>query len=382
MSWLRFPPLLIAASLALTPAASAIIRRHDRDDAKYLALGAKYPAVTKLSGGTATLIAPQWLLTAGHVVGGLTPFDRSVEFAGKAYPIEAVATHPDWRPRGRLKSLDIALVKLAQPVTGVTPVALSDQRDEEGKAVVFVGAGMFGDGRTGPLGDDGKQRAATNTVAAAMDNWLTFTFDTPPDGTELEGISGPGDSGGPALVEHNGKTSIIGVSSANDDDGAAGPCRYASTEYYARVSTAADWIRKTMQSDLPPRELPGQVIDLKSAPWPDSLPGKLASAFFAAYARTSDQSVESMGDFERAHRAQSALNDRPVEERIEGWRTLRAEWGALTPARCVPGDDNDLFVLVYAEHERVWKSFRFILEPSDPHKLTGIAIASPVAAPD
>jgi hypothetical protein len=372
----RFRLALVVAILATNLSAAAIIRRHDRDDAGYLALGAQYPAVTKLGGGTATLIDPQWLLTAGHVVASLTPFDRTVAFNGRTHFIQAVATHPEWRPKSRLKSLDLALVKLSQPVTGVAPAGVYEKRNEEGQDVVFVGPGQYGDGLSGPQGDDGKWRGATNTVASVMENWITFKFDRPPNATELEGISGPGDSGGPALVELDGKTYVIGISSANDDAGAAGPCRYDSTEYYARVSTGADWIHKTVQSDLPGQPFE-KVIDLKAGTWPDSRAGRIAAAFFDAYDRGSDESMEA---FERAYRAPSALKARPVEDRIEGWRKLRSEWGALKARKCVEGSGNDLFVLVHAEGEGVWKTFRFMVEAEEPYMLTGIDVASPATA--
>ncbi len=368
---------LVVATLATDLGASAIIRRDDRDDARYLELGAKYPAVTKLGGGAATLIEPQWLITAGHVVAGLTPFDRTVEFNGTTYAIDAVATHPEWRPKGRLKSLDLALVKLSQPVSGVNPVGVHEKHDEAGQAVVFVGAGTYGDGLTGPQGDDGKWRGATNTVASVMENWITFKFDRPSSATDLEGISGPGDSGGPALVELDGKTYVIGISSANDDAGAAGPCRYGSTEYYARVSTGADWIRRTVASGLPRHESLAKVIDLRSGTWPETRAGRIAAAFFEAYDRGED---ESMGGFEQTYRAQAALQARPVEDRIQGWRKLRIEWGALKARKCVDGGGNDLFVLVHAEGEGVWKTFRFMLEAEEPYKLTGIDVASPTTA--
>jgi hypothetical protein len=369
---------LFVPMVATTVTASAIIRRHDLDDAKYLELGVRYPAVTKLAGGNATLIEPQWLITAGHVVASLTPFDRSVEFNGKRYPIDAVATHPEWRPNGRLKSLDLALVKLSEPVTAVEPAAIYEKRDEDGRAVVFIGTGKFGDGLTGPTGDDGHWRGATNTVTSVLDNWVTFSFDRPPNGTALEGISGPGDSGGPAFVELDGKNYVIGISSANDDEGAAGPCRYGSTEYYARVSTGADWIRKTVESDLPRQQsFDLTPIDLSSGEWPRSRVGQVAAAFFDAYGRGSDESMES---FEQTYRSVAALEARPVKDRLEDWRKQRSEWGTLEALKCVPGGVSELFVLVRAHGEGVSKTFRFMLEADEPYKLTGIEISSPTAS--
>ncbi|MEP0846141.1 MAG: trypsin-like serine protease [Phycisphaerae bacterium] len=360
--------------LATSASAVAIIRRHDREDGKYLELGSKYPAVVRLGGGTATLVDPCWLLTAGHVTAGLSPFDRFVEIGGKRYAIEGVVRHPKWLARSGPKSVDIGLVKLTTAVAGVEPVALYEQDDEAGKPVVFVGPGEYGDGLSGPVGDDGRWRGATNTVASVLDNWITFKFDSPPNGSELEGISGPGDSGGPALLEADGRTHVIGVSSANDDAGAAGPCRYESTEYYARVSAVAAWIRDTIRDGVATREPARATGNVRSGKWPANAAGRVAEAFFAAYARGDD---ETMAAFERECRAESALRSRPVEERVESWRRLHQDWGKLEPTEYVETADGRLHVLVHAEREGVWKSFRFDLEASPPQKLIGIGISSP-----
>lgn len=377
MAFHRVVPLVTLGLVLMGADAGAIVRRHDRDDKQYLDLAAKYPAVTRLGGGTATLVEPHWLITAAHVAEGLSPFDESVQFAGKSYSIEAIALHPQANHRARRKRVDIALIRLGKPVEGVSPVDMYEKNDENGKVVVFVGPGMFGDGLTGPIGDDRKMRAATNTVSDVTDNYVVFKFDAPPDATDLEGISGPGDSGGPALIEVDSRMIVIGVSSANDDAGAMGPCRYRSTEYYARVSTTMEWIRATMQSDIPPRVALGETVDLQSGDWPETPAGQLAMAFFSAYAQGTDESMET---FERTYRAESALMARPVDDRVKSWHTYRDEWGALTTRKCVADGPHNLHVLLRAEKDGTWKSFHFVLEPEAPHKLTGIRIASPIAA--
>jgi hypothetical protein len=71
---------------------------------------------------------------------------------------------------------------------------------------------------------------------------LYFTFDGPDSEnvTQLEGISGPGDSGGGALIERDGRVYIAGVSCCQDHDGTEG--LYGVTEIYPRVSFYAAWI--------------------------------------------------------------------------------------------------------------------------------------------
>jgi hypothetical protein len=232
---------LAALALSLFAASpAAILIRHDRPDAEYRALGARFPAVGSFGrAGTGTLIAPQWVLTAAHVAAG-TRRDATITFGATAYAVDRIVIHPEWREMG---PKDIALVRLARPVGGVAPLPVSAARDEVGKPIVFVGNGGTGTGLTGPQRpEDGVMRGATNIVDAADAEWLYFTFDEPPGGTRLEGISGPGDSGGPAIVEGPDGPRVIGVS-VFGQPGAKGRGTYGAKEGYTRVSSHAEWIR-------------------------------------------------------------------------------------------------------------------------------------------
>jgi len=67
--------------------------------------------------------------------------------------------------------------------------------------------------------------------------------------TDLEGISGPGDNGGPAYVERDGVLYVIGVSSAQDARPAGGKQgHYNVLELYVRVSHYAKWIEDTIRT--------------------------------------------------------------------------------------------------------------------------------------
>jgi hypothetical protein len=233
------------ASLALILAAlpsgsSAIVIRHDRPDARYRQLGERYPAVSSFGrAGAGTLIAPGWVLTAAHVAAGMRR-DATIAFDGTPFEIERIVLHPEWKEMG---PKDIALVKLRRPVKEVTPIAIYAGTDEAGAQVTFVGSGGQGTGLTGPQRpEDGFKRGATNVVDSADLDWLHFTFDAPPGGTDLEGISGPGDSGGPALIERDGTPWVAGVS-VFGQPGARGRGTYGAKEGYTRVSAHADWIR-------------------------------------------------------------------------------------------------------------------------------------------
>jgi enamidase len=141
---------------------------------------------------------------------------------------------------------DLALVRVAPALEGVEPVPLHRGRDELGRSVRFFGRGGQGTGRAGLLGDDGKLRGATNTVSEVVPRWLVFDFDEPAGASDLEGISGPGDSGGAALIEVAGSWAIAGVSSWQARGEAAGEGRYGVREHYARVSSYQSWIDATL----------------------------------------------------------------------------------------------------------------------------------------
>lgn len=232
---------LAAAAVAAIPL-DAIIIRHDRDDARYRELGAGFTAVGAIGrAGEGTLVGDRWVLTAAHVA---TNFRRSlgVTFASTTYAVSEVIAHPDWRDGG---PHDIALVRLADPVPGIQPLTPFAGRDEAGRTVTFVGRGGTGDGRTGPQREDRIVRAATNVVDEADDHWLLFTFDEPPGGTDLEGISGPGDSGGPALLQVDGAWRVAGIS-VWGRHGRKGRGTYGAREGYTRVSRYVEWIARTM----------------------------------------------------------------------------------------------------------------------------------------
>src|SRR5262249_23319869 len=136
-------------------------------------------------------------------------------------------------------------------VQDVTPAQLYTKSDEAGLTLTLVGAGRFGNGLTGPRTLDSTMRAATNRVLRVRGTQLVLRFDAPgdPDVTPLEGICGDFDSGSPAYLVSGGTVYVGGVGSAQD----ARPVdhnlgHYGVLEIYPRVSSFAEWIRKTIES--------------------------------------------------------------------------------------------------------------------------------------
>lgn len=227
---------------------TAIVTRHDRADERYVELGAGFPAAASvLPDGSGVLIAPRWVLTAGHVARVVAPRSPRVELEGDEYEVARIFVHPQWREMAH----DIALLQLKKPVKGMPTARPYASDDEVGREVTFVGRGDNGTGSTGVTGADRKKRGATNVVDRADDNWIYFDFDRGDEATDLEGVSGPGDSGGPALVVIDGKLYTLGVSVFSDGQ----PGVYGVLEGYTRVSTHLDWIESIVSGKSADREI-------------------------------------------------------------------------------------------------------------------------------
>ncbi|MCI0489843.1 MAG: serine hydrolase [Blastocatellia bacterium] len=371
--------LFTAAIVVIALAASqayAIIVRHDRKDADYLRLAERYPSVGFVGrDGEGTLIAPQWVLTAAHVASGIPQSARHVEFEGVKYRVEQILIHPDWSGRG---PHDIALLKLVEPVKAVKPVSIYTATDEAGQVITFVGRGDTGTGLTGPKIQDRKKRAATNKVERADQQWLYFTFDDPATATDLEGISGPGDSGGPALIEKDGKTYTLGVS-VWGRPGKNGRGTYGAKEGYARVSSYHEWITAALSGKAEPSTPNAANVRVKTqaaaqsnetAKFPDTESGRRVAAYIEAFNSGSDSSLRRVFANHFSKSAPARFTD---EEHLQSYRRLYNELGKLELRRVAQSSD-ELIAAVFRTANGMNARFEFSLEPAPPHKLTGIGI--------
>ena len=350
--------LLVVALAFQAVGAAGIVRRHDRPDAAYLELAQdpRWQATVSVGGmAMGTLIAPEWVLTAAHVAQFVGPFERVVIVAGREYAVRAVHVHADYN--GTSVGTDIALLHLAEPVTDVKPAPLYRGADEAGRAVVFVGHGDTGVGPAGPPeGNDRRWRAAQNRITVAQGATLRFDFDAPPAGEDLEGISGPGDSGGPAFIEADGRAYVAGISSANIPGTGTGICTYGTIEVYCRVSAQAAWIESAQAGRVPADGKWGEVRALRAGGWPDEPRFARVSAWFAARNLGEPAQLE---NFMRDAATADFLQRRTSEARAEAARDNWNAHGAITPVAWAEANDGTLSVLARTSKPDEWVDILF-----------------------
>jgi secreted trypsin-like serine protease len=199
-----------------------------------------------------TLISPEWVLTAGHVVGGTNNYGAGVSGMffglGSVYSGTGIAA-TEWIPyAGWSRSngdvwagVDLGLVRLSQPVTSVAPALLDFSTPLLGLLGTNVGYGRSGTGTLGMSSDPGVKRAGQNMIDArggmvttmgsgtlldldGISSTVLFQdFDHPTDlvastmgsvtPVAQEYLIASGDSGGGLFIDVGGATKLVGVNS-------------------------------------------------------------------------------------------------------------------------------------------------------------------------
>lgn len=313
-----------------TTDADRIIRRHDVPDSAYVAYGRQFPAVGQVGRlGDATLIAPQWVITAAHVAAAASRQipQPAVTINGRRHAIDRVFVHPSWKEMG---PHDIALVRLAARVSGVTPIPFSRTRTSPAGMGTLVGHGASGAGNVQARVEDGVRRAATSRIDSVSADLVFISFSEGGAGSPLEGAPGAGDSGGPLLLRQGAAWRVVGISSAGYD-GAHGPGSYGAVDVFTRVDAHAAWIGSVLAGRVPairtrapaaPARPESGATGVQGATVPDTPIGRRAAAFVNAMQDGSDARILA---FLRANFAQAELTARPAEQRLANFRRLAGE---------------------------------------------------------
>jgi len=202
-----------------------------------------YPAdQSVLSLCTATLVAPDVLLTAAHCVTPLTHagetfgvfvgpdangYPTAASLIPELHPVAEVHAHPDYDPAPPFYAdIGVAILKspLATPPVPLRTTALPS--DIAGMSTRIVGYGQT------TYGQLNAQKNSAKTVIAAVDSGDTLTVG---DSVRRSCV---GDSGGPALVVLDGVESVVGVDSYSDLVGCIEPAHYRRTDVHAAFLNA------------------------------------------------------------------------------------------------------------------------------------------------
>jgi hypothetical protein len=246
----------------------AVVIRADRTDSQYTSLGASaaYASVGRFDGITSTsnflasgtLIAPNWVLTAAHVVDQATSLKFTV--GGTTYTANSWTAYSGWT--GNLMAgYDIGLVHLTTSAN-VQAAKLYSGSAEFGQVGTFVGYGKTGTGQTGATRLDGKKRAAQNVIDGTQNSRLFLAdFDNPNSRRDslfgsskplsLEGMIAPGDSGGGVFITTGAGTFLAGVNSFGAAWDGSVNSDYGDLAGFTRVSAFYSWINSVIGSTLP-----------------------------------------------------------------------------------------------------------------------------------
>ena len=161
--------------------------------------------------------------------------------------VESVAVPPDYEFGF---AGDIAVLKLAEPVTGVTPTPINDQADPGfGTETVLVGFGTDDTAGGGVAGIKRTVQAETRRCVGGVPGaeHLCYIFAPPVGPPGEDGSSCFGDSGGPTFATIGGQKVLAGVTSGGASCKPPNAFGFDTNVYANR-----DWLAEQIGDDLNP----------------------------------------------------------------------------------------------------------------------------------
>ncbi|NQZ89355.1 MAG: trypsin-like serine protease [Colwellia sp.] len=260
--------ILLTLLVSFSMPCFSIVTKHDVVEDKYLPKQVPEYLIDMPGEGHGILIKPNWIVTVAHLI--FSDYTgKEILIHGRKYKIEKVIIHDNAKKpdsslfEGDAKPLmdfmkstsDIALIKLTESVSHVKPIPMYLGSDEKGKVITAFGRGSTGDGKSGSIFETKRKkilRTMSNRIETAEGNWISITFDKNNNALELEGIDGSGDSGGPLIIDKNGKQYLAGLFSWDYVEGDLKSFKhglYGGMSYQVRVSTYVKWIEQQIKNN-------------------------------------------------------------------------------------------------------------------------------------
>ena len=158
------------------------------------------------------------------------------------FDVSSIAIHPDYD----FPEHDVAVIRLAEPVRGISPTPLASAEPALGTEGTIVG---FGQSAGGEIDYGLKQRGSVVTAACGNDlpeGLVCWDFLNPlgPPGSNSNTCNG--DSGGPLFVDEGGVRTLAGITSGGD----ASDCLVVDHSYDASVAVERAYIEAEGGADV------------------------------------------------------------------------------------------------------------------------------------